>query len=204
MSFDFQRFRNTIALGIALGTALVGSGCSVALDHAELAGAPRTYSDPVDVSGQSEGINGKVGWGRITVFYIPCVPVYIQGDGNQEVMEQIRDAMQAVGYKVSMEDTAPVSGRAPLLKCKIDNFWFNNYTWFFPIFVPTWGDIDMTLSLQRPGGQIPWQRTFHGHGFSVNFFNGYSNAANEAMTEILNQMVQAFATEEFHNALVRT
>jgi hypothetical protein len=30
-----------------------------------------------------------------------------------------------------------------------------------------------------------WQQRFHGHGFSANFFDGYSSAANQAMTKIL-------------------
>jgi len=198
---DLRCSPRTVALGIMLGIALAaGSGCSVALDHSELASPSRTYADPIAVSARAEGINGKVGWGRITLFYIPCVPIHIQGDGNEKVMEQVRAALQQVGYRVNVVET-PASAREPMLKCKVDTFWFNNYTWLVP-FVPTWGDVDLTLSLERSGGQVAWQQSFHGHGFSANFFDGYSSAANKAMTEILNQMVDTFASDDFHNALV--
>lgn len=116
-------------------------------------------------------------------------------------MEQVRDAVQQAGYRVSVVGTQGSAGTR-LLKCQVDNFSFNNYTWLFP-YVPTWGDIDLTLRLQRPGRQIAWQESFHGHGFSANFFDGYSGAANKAMTQILNGVVQAVASDEFHNALVQ-
>jgi hypothetical protein len=154
------------------------------------------------MSSRSEGIHGRVGWGRISLFYIPCVPIHIQGDANQEVMNQVRDALQQAGYKVSVVDAKAPAG-TPELNCTVDTFWFNNYTWLFP-FVPTWGDIDLTLRLQRLGGQVAWQENFHGHGWSANFFDGYSSAANEAMTTILNQMVDAFASDDFHKALAPT
>ena len=199
---DLRRLRRAVALGIMLGIALAAeSGCSIALNHDELASPARTYSDPIAVSTRAEGINGRVGWGRVTLFYIPCVPIHIQGDGNEKVMEQVRDALQQAGYRVTPVETTPSPPREPLLKCKVDTFWFNNYTWLAP-FVPTWGDIDLTVSLERPGGQVAWQQSFHGHGFSANFFDGYSSAANKAMTEILNQMIDAFAGDDFHNALV--
>ena len=200
-SLEFRVARRPLLFSIVIGTVLLCNGCSVALNHGDLVGATRTYSEPIDVSSRAEGIDGKVGWGRATLFYIPCVPVYIQGDGNEKIMQQVRDALQETGYKVNVvETTVPTHSR--LLKAEIDTFWFNNYTWFFP-FVPTWGDIDVTLSLQRPDSQIAWHERFHGHGFTINFFDGYSTAANEAMGNILNQMVQAFASEKFHDALVQ-
>jgi hypothetical protein len=187
---------------IALGIALLGiSGCSVALDHSVLESPPHTYSDPINVSSRSDGIHGRVGWGRITVFYIPCVPIHIQGDGNEQVMEQVDAALQQAGYKTTVVETQAPGG-APVLKCKVDTFWFNNYTWLFP-FVPTWGNIDMTLSLVRPGDQVVWVQSFHGDGFSANFFNGYSSAANKAMTQVLDEMVRAVASEEFHDILMQ-
>jgi hypothetical protein len=123
------------AFSIILGFALASSGCSIALNHSALDSPPHSYSDPVEVSKQSEGRNGRVGWGRITVFYIPCVPIHVQGDANEEVMAQVSDALQQLGYKTSVVE-AQASAGAPVLKAKVDNFYFNNYTWLFP-FVPT-------------------------------------------------------------------
>jgi hypothetical protein len=201
MISDGLRTAQRVLLTGLIGIALMTAGCSVALNHGELAAPQRTYTDPIQLSSRSEGINGKVGWGRITVFYIPCVPIHVQGNGNEEVMNQIRDALQQAGYKVNVVETQSSPG-APVLKCKVTNFWFNNYTWLFP-FVPTWGNIDLTVSLERPGGQTAWERDFHGHGWSANFFDGYSSAANKAMTSILNEMVVAFGSDDFHRALAQ-
>ena len=192
--------RRIVPVSIVLGLMLLVSGCSIALNHEELPSPPRTYSDPIAVSSRAEGLEHRVGWGRCTVFYIPCVPIHIQGDASAEVMQQVSDALQRAGYKVTVVETqAPPN--TPELKCHVDTFYFNNYTWLFP-FVPTWGDIDLTLTLQR-GGQPEWTQTFHGHGWSANFFDGYSSASNKAMGEILDQMVSAFGSDQFHNALVQ-
>ncbi len=192
--------RTTVPVAMVLVLMLAG-GCSIALHHGELPSPPRTYSDSIDASSRADGMNWRVGWGRCSVFYIPCVPIHIQGDASAEVMEQVRDALQQAGYKVRVVE-AQIPASTPELKCNVDTFYFNNYTWLFP-FVPTWGDIDMTVSLQR-GGQVAWTQSFHGHGWSANFFDGYSSASNEAMAQILADMVQAFATDQFHNALVQT
>jgi hypothetical protein len=181
-------------------TVLVGSGCSVALRHEPLSSPAQTYSDQIAVSRRAEGIDGKVGWGRFTVFYIPLVPIYIEGgDGNEKVMEQIRGALQRVGYKVTVVDSA-TPPPAPILKCKVEKFWFNNYTWFFPV-VPTWGEVHLTLSLLSRDGKLLWSRDFTGDGSTFDFTDGYSTAANKSMQKILNDMVREFASQEFHRAL---
>lgn len=180
-------------------TVFTTSGCSVALKHDSLSSPPQTYADQIAVSRRAEGIDGKVGWGRFTVFYIPLVPIYINGDGNEQLMEHIGDALQQVGYKVTIvgSETSPP---APVLKCKVEKFWFNNYTWFFPV-VPTWGEVRLTLSLVSRNGRLVWSRAFTGDGSTFNFTDGYSIAANKSMEKILNDMVREFASQEFHRAL---
>lgn len=189
-------------VGVTLMMIIVfGSGCSVALKHEPLTAPARTYSDQIAVSKRAEGIDGKVGWGRFTVFYIPLVPIYIEGgDGNEQVMEQIRDALRRVGYKIAVVDGPATSFPTPVLHCKVEEFWFNNYTWVFP-FVPTWGKIRLTVTLTARDGQAVWSRTFSGDGFTLNFTDGYSIAANESMQKILDDMVREFSGEEFHRVL---
>ena len=137
---------------------LTGSGCSVALKPQPLSPPVQTYSDQIAVSRRAEGLEGKVGWGHFTIFYIPLVPIYIEGgDGNEQVMDQIRAALEQVGYKVSMVDGSETSLPTPILRCKVEKFWFNNYTWFFPI-VPTWGEVRLTLSLLSRDGKLLWSR----------------------------------------------
>lgn len=197
-----DRAAHTGALGVLslLAVLLSTSGCSVALKPQTLTPPAQTYSDQIVVSQRAEGIDGKVGWGRATVFYIPLVPVYINGDGNEKVMAQIRGALEQVGYKVTAPDDSAAPSATPVLKAKVEKFWFNNYTWFFPI-VPTWGEVRVTLSLVSQNGQPLWSRAFSGDGSTFNFTDGYSIAANESMRKITESMMREFAGEEFHRAL---
>ena len=87
-----------------------------------------------------------------------------------------------------------------MLTCSVKKFWFGNYTWLFP-FVPTWGGVELNTSLVSPAGTVVWTRDFSGSGFSANFFDGYSGAAESSMTTILNAMVREFASDDFHQAL---
>ncbi len=191
-----------LTVGLVIGVALAGSGGSVNLGHGTLGAPPRRFTDTVQMARASEGIDGKVGWGRFTVFAIPIVPVYIEGNGNEKVMDQIRDALQQVGYSPAFGSSG-VAATGPVLKCKVNKFWFSNYTWLFP-FVPTWGGIELTTNLVLPSGSTVWSRNFSGSGFTANFFNGYTSAANQSMTKILNDMVREFASDEFHRALTQS
>lgn len=190
----------SFCFGLAL-MLLIGSSCSVALKHAPLDKPSQTYSDEIGMKKRAEGLEGKVGWGRFTLFYIPIVPVHIEGDGGQVVMEQIRDALQQIGYRVT-EVNSETTPPGPFLKCKVEKFWFNNYTYFFPL-VPTWGEIRLTLSLVSPDEKPLWSRGFSGEGSTLNFFNGYSSAANKSMKKILNALVKEFSSEDFYHALTQ-
>lgn len=91
----------------------------------------------------------------------------VKHDAPAPAPKQVRDALKHLGYRpVIADDGAGASG--PLLKCKVDKFWFNNYTWpvIFP-FVPTWGDVgDGDLGLAS--GDALWSKSFKGSGFTVN------------------------------------
>jgi len=178
----------------------LGTGCSVALKHQSLSPPLEHYSEKIGTSSAAEGINGKVGWGRFTVFYIPIVPVYISGDGNVVIMELIQDALKQVGYDI-IGVLSTRSPKVPFLKCRVERFWFNNFTWTFP-YVPTWGRIQLAINLVSPEGKVLWSKNFAGEGSSANFFNGYTSAANKSMKKILNEMVKVFSSEEFHSVLV--
>ena len=201
-----QRFIALQSSGVVLAALALGtSGCAVALKHDALNAPGHSYNDPLATARLGKGIDGKVGWGRFTVFAIPIVPIYISGakDGNEQVADQVRDALRQVGYNVTVVD-ALTSTTGPVLKCQVNKFWFSNYTWLFPI-VPTWGSIDLTVSVEAPGSTTTlWTRGFSGSGSSLNFFDGYSSAANEALTKILKEMVTEFSSEQFHTAVTHT
>jgi hypothetical protein len=195
-----------LAGSLGAAVALAGSGCSVNLQHAKLNAPPKAYTDSININraatgskSQPKGADGRVGWGRGTIFAIPVVPIYVEGQGNEEVMKEIQAALTQVGYHVQVvENGTPVSGK--VLVCQVERFKFNNYTWLFPI-VPTWGSIELKASLVGGNQQVVWTRDFNGSGSTFNFTDGYTSSAKTSMTEILNQMVGAFSSDEFHNAL---
>lgn len=181
---------------------LTTSSCSVVLKPPPLSQPAQMRAEHVAMSRRAEGLDGKVGWGRFSLFYIPLVPVYIEGgDGNAQIMRQIGTALQQAGYQVTVVDGAEPSLSTPLLKCKVEKFWFNNFTWFFPI-VPTWGEVRLTLNLvSSDGGRVLWTRSFSGDGSTLNFTNGYSIAANNSMKKILDDMVREFASDAFQRVV---
>lgn len=194
-----KTYRLVQATTLALAV-VVSSGCSVALRHEPLGSPTQLRSEQLAVSRRAEGIDGKVGWGRFTVFYIPLIPVYITGkDGNEQVMDFVRDGLRRAGYRITTTE-GPTHLSLPVLTCKIEKFWYNNYTWLFP-FVPTWGNTHINLALTTNDGRTLWARAFKGSGFTLNFTDGYSIAANESMEEILNEMVREFSSQDFQLAL---
>jgi len=199
-----RRFsRRPSALAVTLGIAFFSSACSMTMKHDALAPAPRQFDNEVRTSRRAEGIDGKVGMSRFTLAAIPLVPVNLEGDGNEQMMDQVRDALKQVGYRPVVVDDGTAATPGPMLKCKVDKFWFSNYTWpvLFP-WVPTWGDVEVTTTLVSASGTPLWTKSFKGRGFTVNPLSGYSGVARQSMNEILNQMVRELSGDEFRRALL--
>lgn len=171
------------------------TGCSVKMARDEGA-VVAPSSGVVTTAAKAEGIDGKVGWGRITMFYIPVVPIFVEGDANELTMHQIRRALRASGHQIAVqqEDAAQ---QGPVLKAKVDNIWFNNYTWFFPL-VPTWGNVQIAVSVVDPRGTPVWTKSFEGSGITLNFFNGYTSASDQAWETLSAEMAAAFSSPEFN------
>jgi len=177
---------------------MANAGCSIRMGHEPLDTPSRVFSDHITVAKQVERPLLRAGWGHVSVFWIPIVPIHIEGNSNAEIMAQVHDAVRQVGYQIQIVDNG-ASVPEPVLSCKVEEFNFHNYTWLFPL-VPTWGCIKMRLELVS-GGQVLWARTFDHDGMTLNFFDGYTIAARQAMDKILNQMVKELSSEEFHRAL---
>jgi hypothetical protein len=113
------------------------SGCSVTqLQNDELQEPEVLQSGGVAVRAKATGFSaGRVGWGRITVFSIPAVPIRIHSDEASDLMEIVRNALTTAGYTARPAGSAQAG---PVLKAHVDHVRFNNYTWVAPI-VSTWG-----------------------------------------------------------------
>ena len=181
-------------------SSLFGSGCSInQLTHEGLSPQAVKRSGTVVLADKAEGLNGsKVGWGRITLFAIPVVPIYIGGDESIQLMENIQEALTLAGYTAPPLGASPVNG-GPVLHATVNRLRYSNYTWLVP-FIPTWGGMSVTLSLVDKNGKVAWTREFTGKGFTMNFTDGYNIASRESMSEMLDAMVVAFISDDFYNA----
>ncbi len=193
----------------ALLALLCSLGCTIALKDVPLAGEPAQGAGALRAAESTTGIPGRVGWGRVTLFSIPAVPIFVVDASkpsaentraqiaNREVMKQVRRALVHAGYAVGAGGEGAAAGRT--LECDVERFRFNNYTWFVPI-VPAWGSARATVTLRSAEGASLWSQSFEGDGFSLNPFDGFSSAANQSMREILDAMVSAFESPEFRSA----
>jgi len=173
------------------------SGCSIThLQHDDLQEPAQSQSGVVSVDAEATGFSGgRVGWARVTLFSIPVAPVHIKGDEASELMDVVRDALNAAGYTIRLADSS-----GPVLKAHVDDIRFNNYTWLAPLII-TWGRIGVTLQLEAATGNILWKESFKESGNSYNISNGFNVAATESVTRLANSMVEAFSSEEFNAAL---
>lgn len=183
------------------------SGCSIQMQHDELTHSPVSRQGELQVHQQAENIVPfkRVGWGRGTIFAIPFVPIHVQGDVSLLLVEQIHDALTQVGYSIHSVDAYSLPDAqktVPLLKVHVNKYRFSNYTYFFPI-VPTWGGTNLHLLLQDANGNTLWRSDFEAGGATLNFFNGYTSASRKSMTRVLNQMVTAFAGDDFFTAVTQ-
>ncbi|MBL9130970.1 MAG: hypothetical protein JNG86_07215 [Verrucomicrobiaceae bacterium] len=180
---------------LAIAIAIAGTSCSINMQHKPLKDPAVRRSGAVSTALAATGIDGRVGWGTFTAFFIPIVPVHVEGDGNRAVMSFVNEALKKAGY-----DVRGGGSGGKVLQCDANlSYW--NYTWLFPI-VPTWGSSALNVSLVE-NGQVLWSKKFKGRGATLNFFNGYTSSNRQAMTKVLNEMVDAFASDDFRAALGR-
>lgn len=195
--------RNIVFKVVVVCSFLVsGVGCSIApLSHNALEPHEAMRSGHINIAEKANGLDGsKVGWGRITPFAIPIVPIYIKGDESVDLMSNISEALVLSGYIANTVLAEDESNPSPTLHALVNKKRYSNYTYFAPL-VPTWGSMDVTLSLVKPDGETVWEHNFKAGGFTMNFFNGYDIASKKSMTKILNQMVVAFSSDVFYDAI---
>lgn len=114
----------------------------------------------------------------------------------------MKQALESLGYQVTLVDsTHPVPNPSSILKVRINKFYFQNYNWIWPI-VPTWGSIAPELTIQNPDGKVLYDKSFSGSGNSYCLTGecAFGTATKEALTEVLNKIVEACSSEEFRQA----
>ena len=145
----------------------------------------------------------RIGHATMTVFAVESGSVTTTDPLTEGVALQVKQALESIGYQVTLVDSAhPVTNPSNILKVNIKEFYFKNYNWFWPI-VPTWGSIELGLTIENPAGKVLYEKSFRGGGNSYCLTGecAFGTATKEAMTDVLNKIVEECSGEEFHHAL---
>lgn len=190
-------------------TGCVGiGGEQIALMHEPLAAPSQRYTEKLSIQKPADDLReekDRIGRATITVFAITSGSITTTSPVEEQVVEQIRDALASLGYQADLPD----SGRdvttqvAPLkLKVALNEIWFKNYNWFFPM-VPTWGDMKVTLVLENAGGRKLFEKSYEGGGNSLCLTGhcAFETATKEAMTEVLNKITKEFSSQSVRDMI---
>jgi len=189
---------NQQALRLQLIACLLITGCSVDLAHGPLASPERMQSGTAATYWRASGPDFKQ-VGTAVIGLLLWLSIEIDGDGNERVADQVRDALRRAGYGVTIVNRqAQLEG--PVLDCRVNRLWFWG-TYFLWPFAQTWGSIELVATVVAPDHTARWSRRFRGGAFTFNFWDPFNAAASEAMTEIANDMVQEFSGEDFRRAI---
>ncbi|MBS3952376.1 MAG: hypothetical protein KGZ88_05450 [Methylomicrobium sp.] len=189
---------------LALITGCVGiGGEQIDLSHEALTTPAQQFSEKLKVENPATDLReekDRIGRATFTVFAITTGSVRTTNPVDEQMVDQIIEALTSLGYQANKSTNVSANAsnaEDPLtLKIAINEIWFRNYNWTFPL-VPTWGDIDITISLVNSSGNKLFEKSYQGGGSSLCLTGhcGFSNATKEAMTEILNVIISDFSSE---------
>jgi hypothetical protein len=147
----------------------VGSGgTQVQIAHDALSTPTQSFSESIVMQKSADDgrMGGRIGHATSSVFAIESGDVTSTAPLREEVVLQVKHALESLGYQVILVDsTHPAPNPSSSLKVRINKFYFQNYNWFWPI-VPTWGSIALELTFQNPEGKVLYDKSFGGSGNS--------------------------------------
>lgn len=204
----------SIALLAAAQLGCVGiGGETIRLDHEPLqTSASSSSAGFVSLVQPAEDMRSDrscIGRATITLFAISSGNIQSQELVTDAVVRNVEDALRAAGYEVVMGNRAELLGGegtsrpSPAVVVIVDELYFKNYNWLWP-YVPTWGDIGLTIEVWTPENERIYQRTVSGGGSSyrISGNSAFTKATRSAMTEVLQELVGVFSSEEFRLAAV--
>jgi hypothetical protein len=196
-------FSGAIFLGL-MGCVGAG-GTQVQLAHDALSTPTQSFSESIlmQKSADDDRMSSRIGHATFTLFAIESGDVTSTTPLTEEVVTHVRQALESLGYQVTLVDsTHPVPNPSSILKVRINKYYFQNYNWLWPI-VPTWGSIALELIIQNADGKASYQKSFSGSGNSYCLTGecAFGVAMKEALTEVLNKIVEACSSDEFRHAV---
>ena len=187
----------------------VGAGGNrVDLAHDTLSTPKQRLSESIAMQKSAEDrrpAGEPIGHATMTLWAVESGSVTTTDPVAEGVVMQVKQALESIGYQVTLVDSAhPVPNPSNILKVNIKEFNFKNYNGFWPIpIVPTWGSIELGLTIENPAGKVLYEKSFRGGGNSYCLTGecAFGTATKEAMTDVLNKIVEECSGEEFHHAL---
>lgn len=208
----------------ACGTAAL-TGCKTTtteVSHGELLppGRPAHLTLPVgdlaeDRRFQPLSPPERIGRHTFSALGIPVGEVRAPGPLGEVVRPQVRQCLELSGYRVieidrkgSVKDARPDASppspaSSPVLRGRIRKFEFTDYSWFWPIRAEP-GQIEYELTLEDVRGEAIWSRriTARPGGSRYSEEIGFDPFIRRAMTDLLNQVIEAVSSDEFKLALI--
>jgi len=200
-----------VYVSIVLLTGCVGiGGEQITLSHEALNAPMQKYTEKLTVEKPATDLreeNDRIGRTTFTVFAISTGSVTTTSPAEEQIVEQIIDALSLLGYQVNKDangyDSTTTIVQPLTLKVALNEIWFKNYNWVFPI-VPTWGDIKITLLLENSSGNKLFEKSYEGGGSSLCLSGhcAFDSATKEAMTELLNKINTDFSSQTVRDVIV--
>lgn len=205
-----NRFSTLCVLGgaIVLLSGCVGMGGeTIRLSHDDLGKPTSQFSEALNLKAPAEDLRAdrrRIGRATFTVFAITSGSIRTQDSVEEEVLNEVKLALEAGGYRVkAVRGLAPTDDSAPIiLKAAVHQLYFKNYNWLFPL-VPTWGDIEIALTVEDALGERLFRRSFIGSGTSYQLIghDAFETATKEAMTDICQQIRDMVRSEDFRQII---
>lgn len=194
-----------LAGAMVLLTGCVGIGGETIRLSDDNLGTPKTqFSETILVKSPAEDLRPdkrRIGRATITLFAITSGSIRTQESVEEEILNEVKLAIESGGYRVKLlSGKTPMEGHPPIIKAAVHRLYFKNYNWLFP-FVPTWGDIEISLVVEDASGERLFRRSFNGSGTSYQLIghDAFETAIKEAMTDICQQIRNMVVTSEFRH-----
>jgi hypothetical protein len=181
-------------------------GTQIHLAHDTLSTSNQNISESIVMQKSAEdrrATNGRIGHATMSAFAGEIGDLTTTDPFTEEMVMQVRQALESIGYQVTLVDSAhPVPNSSSIVKVRINKFYFQNYNWLWPL-VPTFGSIELGLTIENPDRKVLYEKSFRGSGNSYCLTGecAFGAATKEAMTEVLNKIVEGCSGKEFHQAL---
>ncbi len=191
-----------------VGALFALTACSagpIALTHHPLRKPNTTFDDTLAVHRSARDLRhdqSRIGRPTLSLFAIPAGSVTAGQPFGNEVARLVVSALEWAGYDVEVVDPGdPAPRSSPTLAVAIEEFFFKNYTWLYP-FIKTWGDIRLRVTLYDANQEVAFERTYSAEGESScgDVECGFFEATTDALTDVLNQIVQGSSSREFRVA----